>query len=106
MKFFNEYNFCINSILELDFDKTPLLSTWLTGKGYSRHNDAPPLFRGMYRFYLRWYDTRDEYNKEVWDLRRMYPESEHPLIRLRYCEMLRGKKIYNKLNYSKGELLK
>lgn len=77
--FFNEYNFRINSILELDFDKTlALLRTWLADKGYSRHNDAPPLFRGMYKFYLRWYDTRDEYDKEVWDLRRMYPESEHP----------------------------
>lgn len=77
--FFNGHDFRINSILELDFDKTlMLLRTWLADKGYSRHNDAPSLFKGMCKFYARWYDTRDEYDKEVWDLRRMYPESEHP----------------------------
>jgi len=77
--FLNEYNYKINSVLDLNLEKTlVLLRTWLAEQGYSKHDRAPVLLRTMYSFYLRWYDTRDEYDKEVWDLRRMYPESEHP----------------------------
>ncbi len=78
--FFNEHNYEINSVLELNLEKTLiLLHTWLSEQGYSvKYNRAPVLLKALYSFYLRWYDTRDEYDKEVWDLRRMYPESEHP----------------------------
>jgi integrase len=77
--FFNEYNYKINSVLELDLEKTlVLLRTWLSEKGYSQYDRAPVLLKAMYSFYLHWYDTRDEYEKDIWDLRRMYPESEHP----------------------------
>ncbi len=78
--FFNDNNYKINSVLDLNLEKTlVLLRTWLTKKGYSRHDRAPVLLKAMYSFYLRWYDTRDEHDKDIWDLRRMYPESEHPL---------------------------
>ncbi len=77
--FFNDNNYIINSVLDLNLEKTlVLLRTWLTEKGYSQYDRAPVLLKVMYSFYLRWYDTRDEYDKDVWDLRRMYPESEHP----------------------------
>jgi len=77
--FFNQYNYKIYSVLELDLEKTLVqLRTWLSELGYSRYDRAPVLLKAMYAFFLRWYDTRDEYDKEVWDLRRMYPESEHP----------------------------
>lgn len=75
-----KYEFNINSILDFDFEKTlMLLRTHLSELGYSKHDSAPTLFKNMYSFFSKWYDTRDEYEKDIWDLRRLYPESEHPI---------------------------
>jgi hypothetical protein len=58
--FFNEHNYKINSVLELNLEKTLiLLHTWLSEQGYSQYDRAPVLLKAMYSFYLRWYDTRD-----------------------------------------------
>ena len=78
--FLEAHKFKINSYLELNLKKTLImLRTWLLEQGYSCHDRAPTLLRALHSFYLRWYDTRDEYDKEIWDLRRMYPKSEHPI---------------------------
>lgn len=77
--FLNANNLNIQSILELEFEKTLVqLRTWLSEYGYSQRNHSPILFKTMYAFYLRWYDVRDEYEKEIWDLRKLYPDSEQP----------------------------
>ncbi|MFA9399363.1 MAG: tyrosine-type recombinase/integrase [Clostridiaceae bacterium] len=78
--FIEKYKFNVNSILDFDLEKTLLLlRSYLSEIGYSKHDRAPTLFKSMYSFYLKWYDTRDEYEKDIWDLRRLYPESEHPI---------------------------
>lgn len=77
--FIKENNLCISSILELDYNKTLLLlRTWIAKKGFSENNPLSILFKGLYKFYLRWYDKRDEYDKEIWDLRNFYPKNELP----------------------------
>lgn len=78
--FIDKYNLNVNSIVELDLDKTLLmLRTYLADVGYSKHDRAPVLLKSMHSFYIKWYDTRDEYEKDIWDLRRLYPESDHPI---------------------------
>ncbi|MBU3114804.1 tyrosine-type recombinase/integrase [Clostridium lacusfryxellense] len=78
--FIEKYKFNINSILDLNYDKTLiLLRTHLLEIGYSKHDRAPTLFKSMYSFFSKWYDTRVEYEKDIWDLRRLYPESEIPI---------------------------
>lgn len=78
--FVEKYKLDVNSILDFNYDKTLiLLRTHLSEVGYSKYDRTPTLFKSMYSFFSKWYDTRAEYEKDVWDLRRMYPESEIPI---------------------------
>lgn len=64
----------------MNYDKTLiLLRTYLSETGYSKHDRYPTLFKSMYSFFSKWYDTRVEYEKDIWDLRRLYPKSEIPI---------------------------
>jgi integrase len=78
-EFFNKYYPKIKSIIDIPYEK--LLIKWNSfaiGKGYSVAKDGrfsntiwESIIRQPYIFFQNFYDSRDEYDKDVWDCRKI-----------------------------------
>lgn len=75
--FLNRYFPGIKSIIELDIFKTLIkFKTYLMESGITVHDDATLtryeiLLKRLYFFFIEFYDTRDEFDKDIWDIRKI-----------------------------------
>jgi integrase len=75
--FLNKYYPNINSITELDIFKAQMkLKTYLIEKGIHVHKDSTHtrfeiLVNRLYDFYADFYDIRNEFDKDIWDIRKI-----------------------------------
>lgn len=80
--FLNKCYPLINSFIELDINKALMqLRSFLierniqlrTNKSSKRFTRFETLLNQVYKFYIDFYDTRDEYEKDIWDIRIIAP---------------------------------
>ena len=78
-EFLNEYYPHIASIVDITYDKALLQwRSFLVDKGMSINDDGEisnkqyeTVFNQLYSFFTNLYDTRDEYEKDIWDCRKI-----------------------------------
>lgn len=78
-KFLNEYYHGIVSIVDIPYDKAILRwRSFLTNQNIRINNNGKvsnssyeTVFRQLYSFFTNLYDTRDEYEKDIWDCRKI-----------------------------------
>lgn len=78
-EFLNKYYPEISSIVDISYDKALLQwRSFLVDKGMNINDDGEisskqyeTVFNQLYSFFLNLYDTRDEYEKDVWDCRKI-----------------------------------
>lgn len=78
--FLEKYYFLNYSFIEIDLDKALLqLRSFLIERNIKLRNHLPKskftryeaLLKQIYDFYIEFYDTRDEYEKDIWDIRKI-----------------------------------
>lgn len=77
--FLNEYYDEINSIVDIPYDKALLQwRSFLVDKGMNINDEGKiynsnyeTVFNQLYSFFTNLYDTRDEYEKDIWDCRKI-----------------------------------
>lgn len=77
--FLHTYYADIASLIDIPYDKALLKwRTYLINKGFNIRNDGrlssvsyEVIFNQLYSFYQNFYDTRNEYEKDIWDCRKI-----------------------------------
>lgn len=76
--FLHIYYANITSVIDIPYDKALLKwRTYLVNKGFKIKNDGRlansnvGIFNQLYLFYKNFYDTRNEYEKDIWDCRKI-----------------------------------
>jgi integrase len=90
---FLELNYpMLYSLSELKYDKVRLqLNTYLEEKDFKRsiNQKMNSIFRMICEFFVEFYDVREEYEKDIWDIRKINPSKLNPHIakyRLRFTK--------------------